>query len=100
MTPRWIRILALTIPRRYRDDVVDDLIDEHAHQIARGRSRARAATWIAGELLRSAGASRRRTADHASPGDAMLSTLAHDVRYALRYFSAAAPVSQASPSRR
>ena len=86
MPPLWMRALSLAIPARYRDEVLTDLLDERARQIARGRSRMRASLWLVAELLLSARACRRQALTLASPGDAMLSPLVQDVRYALRYF--------------
>jgi putative ABC transport system permease protein len=86
VTPRWVRAIGWVIARRYRDEVLADLVEERARHLANGRLPWRASLWLAAEIVRSARASRRAPPEIARREGAALSTIAQDIRYALRYF--------------
>ena len=58
-SPRWVSALAWLIPKRYRAEIVGDLLDERDGMIATGRSSWTASVWLAAHVIRSAVASRR-----------------------------------------
>lgn len=55
--PLWVRLLGLALPRAYRREILDDLLDERAAMVRRGCTPARGARWLLGHVLLSVGAS-------------------------------------------
>ncbi len=66
--PRWLRAGARLLPGAYRAEVLDDLVDERTTRLRGGGSRFGTACWVAGHLVRSAVASRRRGRFAVDPG--------------------------------
>ena len=58
-SPRWVSALARLLPKRYRAEIVGDLLDEREGMIASGRSSPAASAWLAAHIIRSAVASRQ-----------------------------------------
>ena len=83
--PAWLRLLARVVPKQYRAEVVDNLLEEQAQRIAGGETRARSVLWLAAETLKSGRACRRQvTGSRIRRRPGMLTALTQDVRYAFR----------------
>jgi predicted permease len=77
-TPRWARVLAGVLPRTYRAEILDDLIEER-------RARSASAIWLAAQILRSARDSRHgEPSMDASSKLEILRGFPRELRYAAR----------------
>jgi hypothetical protein len=67
--PSWVAIVSRVLPRRYRSEVIADLLEERDRTIAAGRSQVVASLWLSAHVMRSAIACRRERARDVRWGD-------------------------------
>jgi predicted permease len=83
--PRWARALSGVLPRAWRAEILDDLVEERRVLTASGRGRLSSAIWLATQILRSARDSRHRESlmDNASTFETVRG-LPRELRHAAR----------------
>src|SRR5262245_3035781 len=84
-SPRWARALAGVLPEAWREEILDDLVEERRSLMAAGRGRIASAIWLATQILRSARDSRHRETamDHGSRFE-IIRNFPRELRHAAR----------------
>ncbi len=82
--PRWLRWLMALVPRRHRDVVTDDLLEEYQRRARSPDHTKEAARWLGREAVRAVLWAALWTSCHRVRDSLRLDLLASDVRHALR----------------
>jgi predicted permease len=86
-TPRWARALSGVLPAAYREEILDDLVEERRAMTAAGRGRGASALWLATQIVRSARDSRPRDREPSMDNSSKLEMIRawpREVRHAAR----------------